>query len=429
MPLSPKYLLVGLGTLALAACGTDRRESPLLPTSVSLSVAPSACSFTSMHADAASYFSSASDPVFGAIAAMESLVNHGGSASAINDAGFNVLARVAGALESSGAIGGTPSTGDLLVKDVLRCSTIGSVATGFSFADALGPDGLFEVLGGTHDEPANIGTSRSVTSRGASVYGAEPQTGQTWAGSVGGTRFLLYGYLIPPSSFVTVESLAPGGFAFELSALPVVTFSPRIEAGACTAGTGRFPIQHTTTILPNVYLDFCPATSASTRRTENRFLSLVERASGWFAPKELYAMAAGGGSGGLISGLSPFAPVDVDASKVALTSVQTITDKHLNEPFTVVISVRTTTPAPAGSPHGMHDGTPLADIPVSLHVNRNNGSWTHPGPTLAVTDVNGRATFTGLSVDKAGGYTLVATAPVLGATLTVTTNPFHVQNR
>ncbi|MDF2049294.1 fibronectin type III domain-containing protein [Arthrobacter sp. Cr_A7] len=55
----------------------------------------------------------------------------------------------------------------------------------------------------------------------------------------------------------------------------------------------------------------------------------------------------------------------------------------------------------------------LGGAPVTISIGSNPGGGTLAGPTVTVeTDVWGNATFTGLSIDKAGsGYTLIASSP------------------
>src|SRR4051812_14635952 len=94
MPSPTKYLLLGLASLAFVACGTDRQESPLAPTSASLSVAPSCSNFSFIVNDAKAYFSSNKDPVFDAIAA-QATAYPGTDVAATKNAALTVLSRVA----------------------------------------------------------------------------------------------------------------------------------------------------------------------------------------------------------------------------------------------------------------------------------------------------------------------------------------------
>jgi hypothetical protein len=418
MPSPSKLLLAGLASLALAACGTDRQETPLVPTSVSYSATPSCSNFSFIRNDAKAYFSSTKDPVFEAISALESaqgLLDQ----SVTKNAALTVLSRVAVAAKDASLrkSTATPTVGNTLVQDIFLCSTYTGYPT--NLTASLGPDGLFEVLGGASDEPPTTG--KYVVSHGTILYGAEPQATNTWAGSASG-RFLLYGYLRSTTGF-TLESLVPGTSAFELTAFPSVTFNPKIVAGECTPGTSVYPVQHQNSILPNVSLDFCPQTGAmAPQKSPGFFATLVS----WITPQPAYAGFSTESAGGLISGLSPFAPVVVDATKIAFTIKQQVnggaltdfTDKNVGDTFDVVVSLKTTT-----------NGTALADIVVTALISGNSGSFTQPQPITATTNADGVAVFPNWSIDKAGGYTITATAPVLGAGLSASSNLFNVKNK
>lgn len=54
---------------------------------------------------------------------------------------------------------------------------------------------------------------------------------------------------------------------------------------------------------------------------------------------------------------------------------------------------------------------PVPDVPLAISIGANPGGGTLSGTQLATTDANGVATFSNLSIDKAGtGYTLVASS-------------------
>lgn len=56
-------------------------------------------------------------------------------------------------------------------------------------------------------------------------------------------------------------------------------------------------------------------------------------------------------------------------------------------------------------------GVPVQDVPVAISIGANPGGGTLSGTQLATTDATGVATFSNLSIDKAGtGYTLVASS-------------------
>src|SRR4029079_6012777 len=133
--------------------------------------APASCNYTTMRADADLYFSNPG-PVKELIGRMERE-----SSAATTHQSFDGLTKVSSALATAGAVSGSPTAGDTFVKDVLACMSVGTLPAGISFVRALSSNGLFEVVGGAGDPTG------PVTSRGTPTYGAEPQAGQSWAGS------------------------------------------------------------------------------------------------------------------------------------------------------------------------------------------------------------------------------------------------------
>ena len=73
------------------------------------------------------------------------------------------------------------------------------------------------------------------------------------------------------------------------------------------------------------------------------------------------------------------------------------------------------------------DGTPLPEVSVTISVQGNQGSFTISGTTTRVTGNDGIATFPDLSLDKPGGYVLLATSTLTGyAAAQVTSGMFHI---
>ena len=409
-----KYLLVGLGTLAFAACGTDRQESPLAPTGASYAggKAPATCSASLLSSDARNYFSNNKDTVYSLIKAVGDAYTAGATASA-TDAGFDVLERVSVALTETGAISGDAAAGDKLVKDVMLCMSVGTLPTGFSVAKALEPSGLFAVRGGA-DDPNTAAASRL-----APYYGAEPSTG-TWSDAAE-KRFLMYGYRIPFAGF-SVETPAADS-AFELSTIPTpINFDPAIGAGECTAdddaGSPRF--QHVGVVLAPYSLKFCDSVGLLTPEATGLF-GFAKRVGSWFAPTPLYAFAVR--SGGLISGLSPGGAVVFVADSVRLNFVARVPNAKvtsLTAQFNPTIQVQAKT----------EKGTALGGVLVKLVVAGNSGSFTPPSDSLRTTDDKGVATFSNFYLNKAGGYTITATGTILGAdTKSAISNLFNVKNQ
>lgn len=391
-------VLFGLmGAAAIAACAKDQATAPAVPTTASRvvsSVAPS-CNFTTMRADAVLYFTTPG-PVNEAITKMQFAYTAGGAVGA-TDKGFDVLTRVSSALSTAGAIVGTPTTGDTFVKDVLACMSVGTLPAGFSVAGALSPNGMFNVVGGGSD------ASGPMTSRGTPTYGAEPQAGQTWLSS-GGQRFLLYGY---ERDFSFTPETPAAVTAFELATVPTpLTFSPAIKGGICQTTATNALIQSVNVILPLQSLSFCSGITSVQRHDQGMFASITHAAASFFAPAPLYAFGVGG-TGSLLSGLSPKAAVTFAPSAAGLTFVQQPFDSHRSSrpQFVPPISVLVTTAA----------GTPVNGVDVTLTVMKNNGSFQsfNNGATSG-SGGTGIAVFPNFYTDKSGGYTLVATATIFG---------------
>lgn len=412
MPSLPRKALLCIGTIAfVAACSSDQPNAPMTPTSASL-VRAGACNFTNIGSDARSYFASNKDPVFDLISTMSTAYKNGGAAAA-TDPGFDVLGRVSAALSEAGAINGTSATGNTLVTDVLACMSVGTLPASFSVQSALETNGLFAVRGGTNDPTG------AVTSRSTPLYGAEAQSSSSWAASAG-QRFLIYGY---PIGFSFTPETPAALTAFELSTVPTpITFSPKIAAGECSTNKPDPRLQHANAILALETLSFCPAATASTTQRSG-LAAAAQVVASWFTPRDLNAFSLGGGTGGLISGLSPFGPVVFTPSTATLNFVNRVPNAKvstLTNQFDPTIQIKAQTA----------NGTALGGVKVSLTVAGNSGSFTPPADSVEYTNDTGVATFSTFYLDKAGGYTITATGTILGqSTQTVISNLFNIKNQ
>jgi len=396
------------GAAALVACSQDRAGAPIAPTAISRASVPSApaCNLSGARVHAASYFV-ARDPVFDRISAMQRAYATGGAAGATN-AGFDVLARVSTALKSSGAIVGTSAAGNVFVNDILACMNVGTLPSGFSVQEALGPNGLFAVVGGPNDPPAGV------TSRGVPTYGAEPQMDQTWFASAGNRRFLLYGF--PRDYSFSVETPA-ATTAYELSTVPTpLTFSPAIAVGVCQTTSSFAQLQHVGIILAPRGLVFCSGTSAAPS-SGNGVFALAQRAWASLAPTPLFA-AALGGTGSLVSGLSPIGAITYVPSAGDLEFVQQPTDLDPSHPrFSPPIAVSA----------GTANDTPVNGVLITLTVRDAGGNIVPVRNNTAYTNGNAIAVFTGFNIERAGTYTITATGTILGQQMpSVQSNSFVV---
>jgi hypothetical protein len=400
-----------IGGLALAACAKDQSSAPLAPTSVARSATPLAptCDYPKMRADAALYFANAG-PVNEAINRMVEAT----SPAATKDKGFNVLTKVSSALSTAGAVIGSPAAGDAFVQDVLACMSVGTLPASLSFVGALSPNGLFEVVGGAGDPTG------PVTSRGTPTYGAEPQAGQSWAGSAGGLRYLLYGN---ERDFSFTPETPAAVTAFELATVPTpITFSPAIVGGICQTTATNALIQSVSTILPLTSLSFCSGITSVHRQDRGLFATITHGVANMFSPATVYGFGVGG-TGSLLSGLSPKAAVTFSPAAAGLAFVQQPKDsrRSLRPQFSPAVSVLVTTAA----------GTPVNGVLVTLTVYNNNGSYTLSNATATSGSGGaGIAVFPNLFTDKAGGYNFVASASIFGvATKSALSNRINIDGK
>jgi hypothetical protein len=390
------------GGLALAACAKDQPSSPLAPTSVARTITPSAlssCNFATMRTDA-NWFKN-TRVVKDKITAMEDAYIAGGAngAAAATDKGFDVLAHVSSAL-TTGNVKGTATAGDTFVKDVLACMSVSTLPDPLSFIGALSANGLFAVVGGVDDPAAGV------TSRGTPRYGAEPQDGQTWFGSATpDQRYLLYGNERDFS--FTAESPA-AVTAFELATIPAgITFAPAIKGGICQTTVTNALIQSVSTILPLQSLNFCTGIVSVDRQDRGLFASITHGIASFLSPSPVYGFGVGG-TGSLLSGLSPKAAVTFSATAAGLAFVQQPVDsrRSLRPQFPSGVSVMVTTA----------NGTVVNGVEVTLTASNNNGSWEmfNAKATSGATGIPGLAVFPDVYTDKSGGYNFVASATIFG---------------
>jgi hypothetical protein len=404
-----QFLFTLTSAVVLAACAKDQVDAPALPTSVARSVAAVAasCDFSTMNQHARDYIRRP-DALYDRLTVFEAAYNAGGAAGATN-AGFDVLQYISTALGVSGKITGTPAAGNALVNDVLACMSVGTLPAGFTVEGSLSANGLFAVVGGLGD------ATGAVTSRGTPLYGAEPQAGQTWYGSAGNQRYLVYGY---ERDFAFTPETPAAATAFELATVPAgVTFNPAIAGGICQTTATNSQLQSVNAILAPVTLGFCSGVTQSEYQGTGLFAMARRAAASLFAPSPLFAGV--GGTGGLLSGLSPKAAVTFAPAAAGLTFVQQPVDTKRSlgtAQFSSPISVRVTTAA----------GTTIGGVLVTLTPVNNKGSWDSFNNT-AVTGANGIAVFQGFWIDKSGGYNLVASGVVFGQpTKSASSNRFNV---
>jgi hypothetical protein len=440
--------LAAAGVAILASCSQDRSPNVSLPTEASLERAPTVptCSFSKANTDAKAYFTNTTgrtaDPVFALLDAMQAAP----AGATRTGPGFDVLNRTAVARDNGLVKTTTTATaaGVAFVNDVLLCMV------GMSPIDAraLGTKGLFEVRAGNSTAPV---TSLPV------VYGAQPQpAGANWPLS---QPTLFTGWALP--GFTTTVGDTPAGTVFELQTQPsgLVFAPPGILVGVCDiadlTGTGLtariMHVHGNPVILANVDPTFCPTTTlnqslfGNSSAPSSMFAFAAQQVASWLSPKPAYAASRAmliiKKGGGTVGGLSEFGPIqfqdtlefqkknaagDLDPNGAGIPNAKVsdapkATDGDPNTlQFSPVISVI------ALSKVGRN---PLANVEITLVVTGNKGSFTPPTGAVATTNDQGIAYFPDFVIDKAGGYTVKATAGGYGSTGAAKSNLFNVSGQ
>ncbi|HEX2673938.1 MAG TPA: hypothetical protein VHM25_23845, partial [Polyangiaceae bacterium] len=344
-----------------------------------------------------------SDPISTIISNMQKAQ---GDFTVMTPLGFDGLARLAvvrgdPALKKTGA---TATQGGAAVKSFLGCMTVGSIPDSFAadIVSAMGSGGLFEVPAGT----------AGVFARGETPFwGAQPD-GSTWETSANNKRFLMYGFKIAYAKDQFPVNGATTLNGFDYKTLPVIgggilaPFNPQVIIGVCElAGPSSSRIYHAGAILAgkNLSCPLSPPILASAASTEGGFLSvtsLARKALGVFVPQPLNATALVVGIAGGRGELSPTAAV-----------VVTPTPAFISQPVNGFVN----SPIP-GSPGRSVQvkvtngaGTALSNAAVKITVFNNSGVNVAASGDSVNTGNDGVATFSALTVNKAGGYKLTAT--------------------
>jgi hypothetical protein len=407
-----RRIIAGLafaGVAILASCSQDRSPNALLPTEASLArtPAPPSCSFTTATQDLKNYFTNTSGPTkdqaFTLLDAMQKAYIAGGAAGATS-AGFDVLARV-GAAVGTTAVKGTALQGSLFANDVLLCMSVNGYVNPVNLVPALDVGGLFAVR--------KNGDTGAIVAR-SGRYGAEPSTPAGWPITSGTALF--YGATVTPDA--TFDD-TPVGTVFDLKTLPTpLTFSPKIRVGVCDLTTnGRILHVHGTDAAVVLAIDdptFCPATITSSEIPSSMFAVAAHQLASWLSPKPAYAanrmmfvLIKGGGTVGGLSEIGPIAPQDtIILSTVPNAAVSDTTLSLDGRPdssqFNPVVRVLVLTKA---------GKNPIGGVTINLTVIGNKGSYVANGGT-AITGADGYASFPNFYINKAGGYTISAQAPV-----------------
>lgn len=375
------------------------------------------CNFTTTKADARDYLPSAVQTA--AQAALRAMSDAYNPTPALNGQattlGFDFIRDFIVAAHDASTAVGTATLGSKLTNDLFACMNVGMTEAG-DFAAALGAKGGYQVRGGTGDP------TTPVVSLPLKAGLMPPSTTDyaTWVGQ----RVLFYG--APKSNSFIVNETPVKTVGFSWSTIPVDhSFTAPGLVGLCVNSTDRDRVQEVNgtsgKILPletsfsALGLDCSSALTVATR--SGVLDRLAQFAASVLLPEPAYAAASGGGTGGTVNGLSDFGVVDVSSVSLTMDRIKDAKTTTAIDTFRVV--------AKTGN------GSLLPSVVVTIAVVGNSGSFNvTPAEPTATTDANGVATFTGINIDKAGGYTVTASATSAGITGTaanVTSNLFHIK--
>ena len=261
-----------------------------------------------------------------------------------------------------------------------------------NLTSALGSQGLYAIRGGAGDAE-----TAAIARDGQS--GIAPFAPTTFASHLGG-QALIYGREI------AFNGLAPSaGRRYDISLV-------RSSKAALTGTTARQlctlfedignRLEHKSgtqnTILPDVPAIFtCPPEPVAAAR------GVLEHIKNFLLPQPAYARRGTGSTKGTAGGYSPHWAVDPGA--VTLTFVQQPKNGTTNTSQTPPIRVKAT----GNNADPNKPGVAWEAVDIRLDAFNNNGNWVCSSGNVAQTDATGTATFPNFSINKPGGYKLVAT--------------------
>jgi hypothetical protein len=374
------------------------------------------CDFNVTKSDARGYVPSSLQTQAQAALRTMSAAYTAGDKAQTTTLGFDFMRDYIAAVHDANTAIGTPEVGSKLTNDLIACMDVG-ISDTVNFSGALGTVGGYQVRGGTGD------ATTPVTSLPKKA-GLMPPSGtdyKTWVGE----RVLFYGapksntFILNETPVKTVGfswSTIPEDHSFTIAGLVGMcvgaTDADRIQEVNGTSGK-ILPLQTSISALGLVDCATAPLAVASRSGVLNR---LAQFALAAITPTPAYAAQDGGGTGGTVNGLSDFGVVNIVSVSLTMDSVK--------DAFTTdTIPTFHVTAKSAG-------GSLLPSVLVTLAVSGNNGSFTlSPTTPTATTDASGVATFTGVNLNKAGGYIITASSSTVGiqTTATVNSNMFHIK--
>ena len=389
---------VGAAVLLAAAACSDANDAGTGP---SFAPAPPptgpACDFSAMKQSAGAYFGrpNAADALITAMKKQYGV----GNPSDENTTGFDILALIATAHRTSAAVG-TAADGSDLTNDVIGCMTLSPAVTAeIDFTGALGPSGAYEVRGGSSDPDDNV------ISNDRKTVIAPPTSG--FAGWVD-TRVLFYS---SPKATVdlTEKPVAVNGHSW--NTIPERhTFNGLGTIAMCISDTDRDRIEEveangsTKVLALSPVTDFTTLGLACTQTTSAApsgiFGRVLHVAKSLVMPQAAYAGKLGGGTGGLLGGLTDFGVVDVAEMNLAIGAIQDSRTRSTIPPFNITASAA--------------EGSPLPDVIITVRIAGNFGVGLLTGKVTDTTDAAGVAQFSGLRISSPGGYVFAVTKSSTG---------------
>ena len=405
--MSRRFLAVALIGIALVACSDHpQQESPITPQFATNST--DVCGPTGFNGLIAGYFSpprlqtaqSEKDQMLARLASEDS--------SGARTHGFNLMREISAAAKEGAT---NFDAGSELTRETLKCIfdvQDTNVVIGFSslsFITQLNPaaGGAYEVRAGNGDPSGAVLAvdPSSPTTYLSGVALPPPPSAYTWAG-VASERLLIHGF---PGLSAT---------SYDWSAIPRrTTFTPGVTVGLCVpdgtqsmiqqAGQFVLAFQEASYFLDENGDDICSDPLASAA-APGRLLAVGRKLRDWghaaFGVTALQAsMVSPGLTGGRAGSLKSLFD-DAVITGVTLEWVDQPRDALVTREIPPPPSVKATSSA-----------GPMAGVPVTLLFVTNNGKTVTPSNNVATTKiefVNGQpvaiARFTGISVNKSGGY-------------------------
>jgi hypothetical protein len=463
--------LLATGTaLIAAACAGDRDASS--PSSLAAPegasrVVTTTCDYkTTMKPYAQAFFASG-DAVFRLISNMEDAdknnahLNPTNRQAAINAAGLAIVKQLA-TERLTPAQTGTAAAGATFVKYVLGCTNIVVPQQFTDSAALIIKSGILEVRGGTTDATYPAMAFVKAGAPGGSRALAEPRWGvqkgptNSWIAS-GATAhsYIVYGYPIDatsqtgvgsPDLINTNEPVPPAVSTYDGFELGTVPAGEEVGVGLLV-GLCVSPFQngssdvnllfHNSAIELNRSPSFCSGdpTLLTSTGTKTWYASLTQRVTSLFTATTLFAQDFESRLGGLPSGWSPFHSGKINPTNVGFTftaplapdgsgNVADGTTKKARD-YVVHVTNGAGVSAPAG-------------VSVTISIAGNNGTpalFVYNGQPsreiTSTTDAFGNATFTQVTIAKAGGYIVTVSGNLAGLATTPGFSPpmFWIKNK